>query len=178
MKTLLMLSVFGLFTVGGAALAKSVAKVAPVLASGKIEAKSGSKLTGTVTFVADDKKNVTLKIEVSGVSPGDHAVHLHEKGDCSDPEGKNAGGHWNPAVQPHGKWGPTPHHLGDIGNLVVGADGKGTLTMSTDQWTVKSGEPNDVVGKALIVHASIDDFKTQPTGNAGGRIGCAVITAP
>ena len=68
-----------------------------------------------------------------------------------------------------------PHHLGDIGNLEVGEDGEGSLTLSTDKWTMGSGADNDILGKAVIVHAGADDFTTQPTGAAGGRIGCGVI---
>ena len=95
MKTMLLLSVFALAGVAHAEAHKAKA-------AGTIEAKSGSKLAGTVSFTID-KSKVTVKIDVSGASPGDHAVHLHEKGDCSDLEGKNAGGHWNPTTTMHGK---------------------------------------------------------------------------
>jgi Cu-Zn family superoxide dismutase len=144
----------------------------------KLEPKSGSKATGTATFTEEGGK-VSLVVELSGATPGEHALHIHEKGDCSDPEAKNAGGHWNPTTPPaaHGKWGSAAHHLGDIGNLTVGADGKGTLKMSTEKWAVGGGGFNDITGKAVVIHGGVDDFTTQPTGNAGNRIACGVIGA-
>jgi Cu-Zn family superoxide dismutase len=139
-----------------------------------IESKSDSHVTGKATFREADGK-VTLKIEIEGAEPGTHAIHLHEKGDCTAPDGTSAGGHWNPTHEDHGKWvGPSFHH-GDIGNIEVGADGKGTLTLTTDLWTIGGAPETDVVGKTIIVHAKADDFTTQPTGNAGGRVGCGVV---
>jgi Cu-Zn family superoxide dismutase len=116
-----------------------------------------------------------IKVDVEGASPGTHAVHIHETADCSAPDGKSAGGHWNPAKEQHGEWGKEHHHLGDIGNLNVAADGKGTITLTTDKWTLGGGKDNDVLGHSLIVHEKVDDFTTQPTGNAGARQGCAVL---
>lgn len=146
----------------------------PRILSASIEAKSGAKLAGEVTF-SITAKDVTVKVAVTGAPPGEHAVHLHEKGDCSAPDGNSAGGHWNPGNDPHGRWTKEHHHLGDIGNMTVGDDGKGEVTLTTDKWTVGSGHPNDVVGKSVIVHEKRDDFTSQPSGNAGGRIGCAVL---
>ncbi|HEY2745849.1 MAG TPA: superoxide dismutase family protein [Polyangia bacterium] len=148
------------------------------LATANIEAKSGSKLKGKATFSAGDKGAVALRIEVSDAPPGEHAVHIHDKGDCSSPDGKSAGDHWNPTHMEHGKWGATGDHfhLGDIGNLTVGPDGKGTVTLDTTKWTAGGGGVNDVIGHAIVVHGGVDDFKTQPSGNAGPRIGCGVIT--
>lgn len=139
-----------------------------------IASKSDSHLTGKATFEAE-KGKVTLKVEIAGAEPGTHAVHLHEKGDCSAADGSSAGGHWNPTHVDHGKWAASPFHHGDIGNVEVGADGKGTLTLTTDLWTIGGAPETDVVGKAVIVHAKADDFTTQPTGNAGGRVGCGVV---
>jgi Cu-Zn family superoxide dismutase len=148
------------------------------VAKADIEAKSGSKLKGKATFTDDGKGGIVFRIEVADAPPGMHAVHIHEKGDCSSPDGKSAGDHWNPMHEPHGKWGAPGghHHLGDIGNLEVKPDGKGTLTLETDKWTAGSGGVNDVIGHGIIVHSTIDDFTTQPTGNAGSRIGCGVIS--
>lgn len=162
------------------AYAKSVAPAKPKAKSvvAKLEPKSGSKAAGTATFT-DEGGKVSLVVELSGATPGEHALHIHEKGDCSDPDAKNAGGHWNPTTPPsaHGKWGGAAHHLGDIGNLTVGADGKGTLKMSTEKWAVGGGGFNDITGKAVVIHGGVDDFTTQPTGNAGNRIACGVIAA-
>src|SRR4051812_34501247 len=147
------------------------------VAKSDIDAKSGSKVKGKVTFTEDGKGGIVARIEVSDAPPGEHAVHIHDKGDCSSPDGKSAGDHWNPTHMEHGKWGAPmeKHHLGDIGNLTVTPDGKGVLTLETSKWTAGGGAVNDVVGHALVVHGGVDDFKSQPAGNAGPRIGCAVI---
>jgi len=139
-----------------------------------IQSKSDSHVTGEATFREEGGK-VNLEVMIVGAEPGPHAVHLHEKGDCTAPDGASAGGHWNPTHENHGKWGTAPFHRGDIGVIEVGADGKGTLTLTTDLWTIGGAPETDVVGKAVIVHAKADDFTTQPTGNAGGRIACGVV---
>jgi len=143
-------------------------------ATAAIQSRSDSHVTGKATFT-EEKGQVTLKIEIEGAEPGTHAVHLHEKGDCAAPDATSAGGHWNPTHENHGKWNTAPFHHGDIGNIEVGADGKGTFKLTTNLWTIGSGVDTDVVGKAVIVHAKADDFTTQPTGNAGGRVGCGVV---
>jgi Cu-Zn family superoxide dismutase len=141
-----------------------------------IEAKSGNtSLQGTATFVQQDGKT-KLTLTVTGAPPGEHGAHIHETGDCSAADAASAGGHWNPATHDHGMPAPTSH-LGDLGNLTVKADGTGTLTLEKTEWIiVDEGDPTgDVTEKAIIIHANADDFTTQPTGNAGGRIGCGVI---
>ncbi len=142
-------------------------------ATAKIEARSGSQVEGKATFTQEAGK-VTLHLSVRNMSPGLHAFHIHEKGDCSDPKAASAGPHWNPAGAPHGKWGDSCH-LGDIGNIEVGKNGKGTVRLTTDLWSIGGSAESDIVGRSVIVHESPDDFVTQPTGNAGGRIGCGVI---
>lgn len=147
----------------------------PRVARAELMAKSGSELQGEAVFTEADGV-VTMAIRVAGVAPGEHAVHLHEVGDCGSDDGKSAGGHWNPTSADHGKWGETPYHRGDIGNLAVGEDGTAALTFSAEEWSIGGDPGTDVVGRAVIVHASPDDFTTQPTGAAGARIGCGVIT--
>jgi superoxide dismutase, Cu-Zn family len=142
-----------------------------------LEAKSGSTVAGKTTVSTDGTK-VTIKVDVEKAPPGKHAVHIHEWGDCSAPDAKSAGGHYNPGKEAHGEWGKEHHHLGDIGNLDVAADGKGSITLTTDKWTVGGGTPSDVTGRSIIVHEKVDDFTTQPTGNAGGRIACVVLGSP
>ncbi len=139
-----------------------------------LEARSDSGVTGRAVFRSENGA-VTMRIDASGLTPGEHAIHLHEIGDCSAPDAMSAGPHWNPTGHDHGQWGREPFHLGDIGNLVVGKDGKGSLTFSTDRWTIGGPAETDIVGRSLIVHAAADDFKTQPTGNAGGRVACGVV---
>jgi Cu-Zn family superoxide dismutase len=142
-----------------------------------IEAKSASKVKGNATFTDDGKGGIVFRLEVSDAPPGLHAVHIHDKGDCSSPDGKSAGDHWNPMHEAHGKWGGEGghFHLGDIGNLEVKPDGKGTLTLETNKWSAGGGATNDIVGHAVVVHGGVDDFTSQPAGNAGPRIGCGVI---
>ena len=140
-----------------------------------LEAKSNSSVTGTATFIEKNGK-VTFEAKVSGLKPGVHAIHIHEKSDCSAANGSSAGGHWNPTFKKHGKWGVGEYHKGDIGNFTADAKGNGTITLTTDEWCVGCGDASkDVLGKGLIVHQGTDDFTTQPTGNAGGRVACAGI---
>lgn len=154
----------------------TAASTAGKKAIAKIDPKSGSELLGVAVF-KEEAGQITLVIDLSKAPAGKHAAHLHEKGDCSAPDGTSAGAHWNPTTEAHGKWGHGAHHLGDIGNIEVGEDKAGRITLTTDKWSIGTGATNDIVGKAVIVHAVEDDFTTQPTGNAGGRIGCGVVTA-
>jgi Cu-Zn family superoxide dismutase len=168
------IALFALSSVAGGRGALARSKKMERHAEAKIGSKSGSTATGEAIFDQTGKE-VTLKLNLIKLSPGTHAVHIHDKGDCSSPDGKSAGDHWNPTGAPHGKWGADGYHLGDIGNVQVGPDGKGFLTLSTDKWNIGQGGPNDIVGHAIIVHGGVDDFKSQPAGNAGPRIGCGVI---
>lgn len=138
-----------------------------------IEARSDSKLTGKATFT-EVAGGVLVEIEVQGTSPGWHAVHVHDKGDCSAPDGSSAGGHFNPATKNHGSPHAAEHHAGDLGNLYVDNDGTGHHVILMPELTVAAGD-HSVRGRAIIVHAGVDDLVSQPTGNAGGRIGCGVI---
>jgi Cu-Zn family superoxide dismutase len=141
-----------------------------------LEPRSGSSVAGHADFVVAGGE-VRLLLNVTGASPGTHGVHLHETGDCSAADATSAGGHWNPMAAKHGNLAQPPAHLGDIGNLEVGGDGRGSLTFATPQWTVGTGASTDVLGRALMVHSAMDDFVSQPAGNAGERIACAVVRA-
>jgi superoxide dismutase, Cu-Zn family len=142
----------------------------------KLEAKSGSKLSGKATLTETDA-GVHVVLSVEGVTPGgEHGAHVHEKGDCSAADGASAGGHFNPAGNEHALPATAKRHLGDLGNLAVGKDGKGSLDITIPGANLKPGDANSFAGKAIIVHAKKDDGG-QPTGNAGGRIGCGVIGA-
>lgn len=149
-------------------------EVAGNFADAAIDPKSGSTLTGMAIF-KQVENGIWMELTIENAPPGTHAAHIHEFGDCSAEDGTSAGGHWNPASHDHGKWGDDPFHLGDLGNIEVGENGMGVITMQTDLWSLGSGKDNDVVGKSIIVHAAADDFTTQPTGAAGGRIGCGLI---
>lgn len=142
----------------------------------RLESKSGSTATGLAIFV-QEYGQVRLISEFEGLTPGVHAMHLHEKADCSAADGTSSGGHWNPTFEKHGSWGdPKGYHRGDIGNLTAKADGTAKLMFQTDQWCIGCGdETKDILGKAVILHDGRDDLTTQPTGNAGGRISCGGI---
>lgn len=145
------------------------------VAVAQIQPKSGSSLEGTVTFTEKDGV-VSMKADIMNAKPGNHAIHIHETGDCSAEDGKSAGGHWNPTSEDHGKWGEAPFHRGDIGNITVGEDGKGTFERETDLWCVGCMDKNkDILSKSIIVHEGPDDFSSQPSGAAGPRIGCGTI---
>lgn len=133
-------------------------------------------LSGTAKFTTgkNGKVKMVLDITVAAKAGKSVAVHLHEHGDCGD-SGKMAHGHWNPTNAQHGKWGQGSFHSGDIGNVKLDAKGKGSVTIETDLWTLGGKWDKNVLGKAVIVHGGVDDFTTQPTGNAGSRIGCGVI---
>ncbi|WP_159951278.1 superoxide dismutase family protein [Polaribacter septentrionalilitoris] len=141
----------------------------------QLESKSGSTVFGTVTFTEQNGK-VLLKAEIKGLTPGEHAIHIHEKGDCSSTDGKSAGGHWNPSNDPHGKWKHGEFHSGDIGNLITDANGNATLEKESDFWCIGcEDEQKNIIGHAIIVHASADDFTSQPSGAAGKRVACGEI---
>jgi Cu-Zn family superoxide dismutase len=140
-----------------------------------LESKSNSNVTGTATFVEKNGK-VTFTAKIAGLQPGVHAIHIHEKSDCSAADGSSAGGHWNPTFKKHGKWGEAEHHKGDIGNFTADEKGNGTITLTTDEWCIGcDDESKNILGKGIIVHQGADDFVTQPTGNAGGRVACTAI---
>ena len=137
-----------------------------------IEARSDSKLSGTAAFSAVEG-GVHVSIHVTGAPPGMVATHVHETGDCSAKDAASAGGHFNPTHHPHGL-PDEERHLGDLGNIAVGPDGSGVLEITVKGANLTPNDPMSYVGRAIIVHAKKDDGG-QPTGNAGGRIGCGVI---
>lgn len=173
MRTTLLMAALAL---AGCAHNEKVHSKRTASAEAMLEAKSGSSMAGQAMFLANDGA-VTMQIEVSGATPGKHAVHLHVNGDCSSDDAESAGPHWNPTEEPHGHLGKGPAHMGDIGNIDVGSDGRGTLTFTTRDWSANTGRSSDVVGRAVVVHAAEDDFRSQPAGNAGGRVACGVVTA-
>lgn len=142
-------------------------------ATAPLQAKSGSKVGGTIFFVPQGT-GLRVVARVTGLTPNqEHGFHIHEKGDCSAPDAMSAGGHFNPGSQPHGPQA-TPHHLGDMPALKADAMGNAEGLFFIEGVTL-AGASDGVVGKSVVVHAQPDDYKTQPTGNSGGRIGCGVI---
>src|SRR5690606_22990477 len=113
-------------------------------------------------------------IELTGVEPaGLHGIHIHEVGDCSAADGTSAGGHWNPDGNMHGMLGMGESHLGDLGNIDIDDTGAGTLMITTDQWTIDTGDDTDVVGRGIILHAGEDDLSPNP--DPGPRIACGEV---
>ncbi|WP_029043883.1 superoxide dismutase family protein [Cupriavidus sp. WS] len=140
----------------------------------KLDAKSGTATQGTVTFTQRGDR-VLVKADVSGLPPNtEHGFHVHEKGDCSSPDAMSAGGHFNPTGKPHGSMSMPDHHAGDINNLRADASGRAQASFQLTGVTVAPG-PTSVVGRAVVVHKDPDDYRTQPTGNSGGRVACGVI---
>lgn len=131
---------------------------------------------GTVTYL-EEGSGVQLRVEVSGLEPGTHAVHLHETGSCETPDFQSAGGHWNPMGKEHGRDNPNGAHLGDLANMEVGDDGTGSASYMVTGVSYAGGEPSmiDADGTALMIHEGADDYVTDPTGDAGGRVACAVL---
>ena len=136
---------------------------------------AGNKAAGSVTFTPNGDR-VRVVAKVTGLPPGAHGFHIHEKGDCSAADGMSAGGHFNPTSKPHGNPSAGEHHGGDMTMLEADAAGNATLDATLDTVTLGS-DANGIVGRAVIVHKDADDFKTQPTGNSGARIACGVIVA-
>nr|WP_203296662.1 superoxide dismutase family protein [Luteirhabdus pelagi] len=142
----------------------------------ELESKSNSSATGKVSFV-ETNGQVKMTAKITGLEPGEHAIHIHEKADCSAPDGKSAGGHWNPTFDKHGQWGdPEGYHKGDIGNFMADENGDGTVSMTTDEWCIGcDDEKKNILGKSIIVHQGADDFTSQPSGAAGARVSCGGI---
>jgi superoxide dismutase, Cu-Zn family len=156
-----------------AALAGCAATPAPS-ADAKLEPTRGSAVRGTVTFTERADGSVGVLTRIGGLAPNqEHGFHVHEKGDCSSPDGSSAGGHFNPAAQPHGPQ-DGPHHGGDMPALKADAAGNADATFTIAGRLAGAG-PASLVGRAVIVHAKPDDYTTQPTGNSGDRIACGVI---
>lgn len=160
------------------ASAGTVAAATPApLATGTFATSSGAA-AGTATIVPQAGGNPVLHVKVSGLPAGVHGVHIHAVGQCEGPAFTTAGGHLNPAGHQHGKDNPAGMHLGDLPNMTVDAQGNGELTqaMPVDAATLRA-QLFDADGAAVVVHAKADDYRTDPSGNSGDRIACAVLKA-
>jgi Cu-Zn family superoxide dismutase len=168
------------FTILAASLAalSGCAFLPPVpIAVTQLNPTEGNTASGTATFVERAGK-VMVDGRFKGLTPGQHGIHIHEKGDCSAPDAMSAGGHYNPTGEPHGAPDSAKRHGGDFGNLTADANGEATLsaTLDTARFGIGKLSDNTIAGKALVIHADPDDLKTQPAGNSGKRVACGVIT--
>ena len=144
-------------------------------ATAQLQATRGNTTSGEVRFTQQGDR-VQISGEVRGLKPNaEHGFHVHEKGDCSSGDGMSTGGHFNPMGRMHGAHGRGEHHVGDLPSLKADAAGVARFSLESTSVAVGSGS-NDIVGRGLIVHRDPDDYTTQPTGNAGPRLACAVIT--
>jgi len=136
---------------------------------------SGSAVMGELKFAAG-AAGVTVTGDLTGLSASTvHGFHVHETGDCSAPDAKSAGGHLNPSNAEHGGPSSDMHHLGDMPNVEADGSGHASVSATIGGATLRDGGPNDLVGKAVIVHAKRDDYTTQPSGDSGDRIACGVV---
>ncbi len=137
---------------------------------------AGGRAVGTAVFMQEGGE-VRILIDVTGLPPGDKAVHIHEVGSCDPPSFESAQGHFNPTAAQHGTANPRGPHAGDLPNITVDAGGRGHLEVTTKRVTLQKGPTSllDANGSALVVHASPDDMLTDPAGNSGARLACGVI---
>ena len=137
---------------------------------------SGSLVSGKLQVMSMGG-GVHIAGDVGGLAPGSaHGFHVHETGDCSAADASSAGGHFNPTASPHGRMDHGAHHAGDIDNIVADANGVAHVNMHVPGLTLGGGAASDIAGRAIIVHADPDDYASQPSGNAGKRLACGIIT--
>ena len=142
-----------------------------VVATANLVDGNGAPL-GTVRMFSEPT-GVMLRINAAGIPAGQHGIHLHSVGKCEGSKFTSAGPHWNPTGKKHGHRNPAGFHMGDLGNVGVGADGKLVVALLVPEATVEG--LRDADGAALVLHASADDEVTDPSGNSGDRIACAVL---
>lgn len=147
----------------------------PLRATASLQATKGSKVIGEVTFEEVGGNKVRVTANVARLKPNqEHGFHIHEVGDCSSGDGMSTKGHFNPDGKPHGNPSSETRHAGDLPSLKANKAGRAQLDITVSAITVGPGA-SSIIGRGLIVHAQPDDYKTQPTGNAGARLACAVI---
>lgn len=149
---------------------------APGAAAALLSADGSQKGSATVVETGE---GLQVTITAIGLPPGTHAAHIHTTGACTAPDFASAGGHWNPMKKQHGKDNPQGMHMGDMPNILLGTDGSGELQFTIPGGKLTTGDMPllDADGAAVVIHAAADDMKTDPTGNAGGRIACGVLKA-
>jgi Cu-Zn family superoxide dismutase len=181
----------GLLLIGGAALAIAacaadteatepegaiVSTIGPPVLNADLRDAQGRTLARARAEQSGD--SLRVRVEAVGMSPGAYGAHLHAVGRCDAPDFESAGPHWNPTGQMHGKDNPKGMHKGDLPNLMVGADGRGSFEYTIPNAGLSGMLPNraiDADGASVVVHAKSDDYRTDPSGNSGGRVACGVL---
>lgn len=140
------------------------------------------KADGTLVaraMVYQSRGGVEVRVQAAGLAPGQYGVHIHGVGSCEGPGFESAGPHWNPEGRQHGSLNPQGHHLGDLPNIDVDADGAGRLEFAIAGTTLQGGEHPlfDADGASIVIHVAPDDYRTDPSGNSGARIACGVLRA-
>lgn len=142
----------------------------------KLEPKSRSRVHGRVTLTPDPDQGVVIHVSASGLTPnGEHGFHIHRIGDCAAPDAGSAGEHFSPEKNPHGDPLSGPHHAGDLRNLKADAYGRVDAMIVARDINLKKGDPYSVLGRSVVIHEKADDYASQPSGDSGRRIACAVI---
>lgn len=153
----------------------TTAAEAGVGATAELKATEGNGVSGTL-MLASEGPGVRITGSIAGLAPSStHGFHVHENGDCSAPDASSAGDHYNPTGQPHGDPAGTAHHVGDMPNVTANAEGTAELDVVVDGLSLRTGQPNDILGRAIVVHEKADDYKSQPSGDSGNRLACAII---
>lgn len=167
------------FMVAGAALiaAGSLSAALSMNAHATADLVDAQGQTKGRALLTQGKDGIHVTVRGVGLTPGVHAVHIHTTGVCTGPDFKTAGGHWNPTMKQHGHDNPAGQHMGDMPNMTVAADGTGSLETVITGAMMKGGDMPllDADGAAVVIHAAADDYKSDPAGNAGGRIACGII---
>ena len=164
-------------TLAVSAIALSVAALPAAAQTAKAAFKTADGKDAGSAELVQTTAGVLVKLSVKGLPPGEHAFHIHAVGKCEAPF-TTAGGHFNPGGKKHGMMAADGLHAGDMPNLHIPADGALVVEVLNPAVTLEKGKPNSLFGPdgtALVVHAGKDDYKTDPTGDAGGRIACAVV---
>jgi Cu-Zn family superoxide dismutase len=145
-------------------------------ANAALKPTQGHQVAGALSLAAE-RSGVRIGGSIQGLQPNsEQGFHIHEKGDCSAPDASSAGAHFNPTAQPHGNpKGTGPKHLGDMVNLRADAQGVAKVNVFIAGASLHTNQPTDLLGKAIVVHAKPDDYKSQPAGDSGDRVACGVI---